>query len=107
MRWCALTFEAIFVCDNRPRTVSPITRNRIDEKSSADFSFPAGLFSVVLVVVRLYQTPGYYPARCPLVFGLSSYKNLTSDCPTCFPSARREYLNKKCSTNTIKVYGFD
>ena len=33
----------------------------------------AGLFSVALVVVWLYQTPGRYPARCPLVFGLSSY----------------------------------
>jgi len=36
----------------------------------------AGLFSVALVVVRVYRTPGRYPARCPLVFGLSSYKFL-------------------------------
>jgi hypothetical protein len=54
-----------------------------------------------------YRTPGSYPARCPLVFGLSSYKNLTSDCPTCFPFARLQYLSKKCSTITIMVYCFD
>lgn len=36
----------------------------------------AGLFSVALVVTRIYQVPGRYPARCPLVFGLSSYKFL-------------------------------
>jgi hypothetical protein len=43
------------------RTVSPITES-------------AGLFSVALVVVCLEkQTPGRYPARCPLVFGLSSF----------------------------------
>ena len=36
----------------------------------------AVLFSVALVVVRDYRTPGCYPARCPLVFGLSSYKFL-------------------------------
>jgi len=45
----------------------------------------AGLFSVALVVARfLNQTPGHYPARRSLVFGLSSFnfKN-ESDCPTC------------------------
>jgi len=46
------------------RIVSPITRAR------------AGLFSVALVVARFFcenQTPGRYPARCPSVFGLSSF----------------------------------
>ena len=32
----------------------------------------AGLFSVALVVTRYLRAPGCYPARCPLVFGLSS-----------------------------------
>jgi len=32
----------------------------------------AGLFSVALVVTRCSRAPGCYPARCPLVFGLSS-----------------------------------
>ena len=36
----------------------------------------AGLFSVALVVVRALRTPGRYPDRCPMVFGLSSYKFL-------------------------------
>ena len=31
----------------------------------------AGLFSVALVVTR-FHVPGRYPARCSLVFGLSS-----------------------------------
>jgi hypothetical protein len=51
-RWCALT---------APFHPSPLR---------------AGLFSVALVVARVYRTPGRYPARCPLVFGLSSYKFL-------------------------------
>jgi hypothetical protein len=41
-------------------TVSPIT------------SEEAGLFSVALVVTRSSRVPGRYPARCPMVFGLSS-----------------------------------
>lgn len=42
-------------------TVSPITAEA------------AGLFSVALVVIRPFRRmPGRYPARCPMVFGLSS-----------------------------------
>ena len=43
-------------------TVSPITAKA------------AGLFSVALVVARTNaRAPGCYPARCPTVFGLSSF----------------------------------
>jgi len=43
-------------------TVSPIT------------PCGAGIFSVALVVIRSKErTPGSYPARCPAVFGLSSF----------------------------------
>ena len=70
-------------------TVSPIT------------SFEAGIFSVALVVVRLTRTPGRYPARCPMVFGLSSYalaKAITRHASL----ARLRNYNKICST--IKYY---
>lgn len=48
----------------------------------------AGLLSVALVVIGFQiPMPGRYPARCPVVFGLSSPENLLqilrSDCPTC------------------------
>lgn len=36
-------------------------------------SLVAGLFSVALVVTRFLRAPGRYPARCPVVFGLSSF----------------------------------
>ncbi|HQX55527.1 MAG TPA: hypothetical protein PLP07_06340, partial [Pyrinomonadaceae bacterium] len=38
----------------------------------------AGIFSVALVVIRHKRTPGRYPARCPLVFGLSSFAFATA-----------------------------
>jgi hypothetical protein len=41
-------------------TISPIT------------PCEAGILSVALVVVLQSKTPGRYPARCPMVFGLSS-----------------------------------
>jgi len=46
--------------------------------------FRAGIFSVALVVVRRKRTPGCYPARCPLVFGLSSLALRNSDHPPHF-----------------------
>jgi len=62
-------------------TVSPITRRR------------AGLFSVALVVTP-NEVPGRYPARCPVVFGLSS-AHLSSDRPTRF-TARLSNYSKDC-----------
>ena len=81
-RWCALT---------APFHPSP---------------FPAGLFSVALVVALLKKkAPGRYPARRPSVFGLSSpEKTFGSDCPTCSNFARLVQFNKKCSTKPIRVY---
>ena len=32
---------------------------------------------------ELNRTPGNYPARCPMVFGLSSFAQGKSDCPAC------------------------
>lgn len=62
-------------------TVSPITRCR------------AGLFSVALVVTPC-EVPGRYPARRPVVFGLSSVLS-NSDRPTRF-TARLGNYSKDC-----------
>lgn len=66
------------------RTVSPITRTLLNTWGEP----LAGLLSVALVVIGFQiPMPGRYPARCPVVFGLSSPENLlqilSSDCPTC------------------------
>lgn len=72
-------------------TVSPIALAISNLKSSGQ---EYSLLHLSSPSVR--GVPGSYPARCPMVFGLSS--SLTrSDCPAC-SIARPEQYSKECST---------
>jgi len=71
MRRCALTLSSI-----EPHHFTHHQSKIRNLKSQIGL---AGLFSVALVVVLFFgkkKTPGRYPARCPSVFGLSSFSFL-------------------------------
>ena len=66
------------LCGLAPRGVylaAPVTRHAgelLPHRFTLYLLAEAGIFSVALVVTLLAKVPGRYPARCPMVFGLSS-----------------------------------
>lgn len=94
LRWCALTFEKFFVCDKLLRTVSPITVIKELMKNHPQNSIKR-LDCSLLHLSSFFQMPGRYPARCPKVFGLSSFV-IQKRLPVLFQFDWLDYINKKC-----------
>ena len=104
-RWRALTLSFL---NRKPRRFthhhSKILKSEIrTPKSEFEWLFCSLLH---LSSLDFIQTPGRYPARCPKVFGLSSYNKLQAIARLASLFARLKYLSKKCSTHTIMVYWF-
>ena len=99
--------KSVFLFGLAPRGVylaAPVTKRAGEALTSPFHPSPFG-WSVLCCTCRrlifLNQTPGRYPARCPSVFGLSSFIFFIKATAQPASIARLKYLSKNCSTNTI------